>query len=34
VHSLFNQERALSSRQNYKTNHAAALAEWRGLFAA
>lgn len=30
----FNQERSLSSRPNYKTARAAALAEWRGLFAA
>jgi len=30
----FNQERSLSSRTNYKTARAAALAEWRGLFAA
>ena len=30
----FNQERALYSRQNFKTNRATALAEWRGLFAA
>ena len=34
VHNHFNQERALSSRSNYKANRAAALAEWRGLFAA
>jgi putative transposase len=31
VSNHFNQERALSSRQNIKTNRAAALAEWRGL---
>ena len=34
VHNHFNQERALSSRENFKTNRVAALAEWRGLFAA
>jgi putative transposase len=34
VHNHFNQERALYNRQNFKTNRAAALAEWRGLFAA
>ena len=34
VHNHFNQERALSSRQNFKLNRAAALAEWRDLFAA
>ncbi|GHE06478.1 integrase [Defluviimonas sp. 20V17] len=33
VHNHFNQERALYSRQNFKLNRAAALAEWRGLFA-
>ena len=27
----FNQERALYSRDNFKLNRAAALAEWRGL---
>jgi putative transposase len=32
VHNHFNQERALYSRQNFKLNRAAALAEWRGLF--
>ena len=31
VHNLFNSERSLSSRQNFKLNRAAALAEWRGL---
>ena len=31
VFNLFNQERSLSSRQNFKRNRAAALAEWRGL---
>ena len=34
VHNHFNQERALYSRQTFKLNRAAALAEWRGLFAA
>lgn len=34
VHNHFNQERALYSRQNFKSNHAAALADWRGLLAA
>ena len=34
VHNHFNQERVLYSRQNFKANRAAALAEWRGLFAA
>ncbi len=34
VHNHFNQERALCSRQNFKLNRAAALLEWRGLFAA
>ncbi len=34
VHNLFNTERALCSRQNFKLNRAAALAEWRSLFAA
>lgn len=27
----FNQERSLTSRDYYKANRAAALAEWRGL---
>lgn len=31
IHNHFNQERHLSSRQTYKTNRAAALAEWRAL---
>ena len=31
VHNHFNQERHLYSRQNFKANRAAALAEWRGL---
>ena len=30
----FNQERALYSRNNFKLNRAAALAEWRALGAA
>ena len=34
VFNHFNQERALYSRQNFKANRAAALAEWRGLLAA
>ena len=34
VHNHFNQERSLSSRATFKLNRAAALAEWRGLFAA
>jgi putative transposase len=34
VHNHFNQERAHFSRQNFKANRAAALAEWRGLLAA
>lgn len=34
VHNHFNQGRALYSRQNFKLNRSAALAEWRGLFAA
>ncbi|WP_413875130.1 IS6 family transposase [Albidovulum sp.] len=33
VFNHFNQERSLSSRSNFKTNRAAALAEWRGLCA-
>ncbi len=33
VHNLFNTERSLSSRDTYKMNRAAALAEWRGLCA-
>jgi putative transposase len=33
VSNHFNQERSLSSRPNFKLNRAAALAEWRGLFA-
>jgi putative transposase len=31
VHNHFNQERHLYSRQNFKLNRAAALAEWRQL---
>ena len=34
VSNHFNQERSLTSRSIYKANRAAALAEWRGLFAA
>ncbi len=34
VHSHFNQERSLHSRQNFKANRAAALAEWHQLCAA
>jgi putative transposase len=34
VFNHFNQERALNSRDNFKLNRAAALAEWRGLLAA
>ena len=33
VHNLFNQERHLYSRQNFKLNRSAALAEWRQLAA-
>ena len=33
VHNHFNQERHLYSRQNFKQNRTAALAEWRQLFA-
>ncbi len=33
VHNLFNTERSLSSRDTYKANRAAALAEWRALCA-
>ena len=33
IFNHFNQERNLSSRQNFKVNRAAALAEWRGLCA-
>jgi len=31
VHNYFNQERSLYSRENFKANRTAALAEWRGL---
>lgn len=34
VQNHFNQERAIDSRQNFKLNRAAALAEWRGPLAA
>ena len=34
VSNHFNQERSLYSRDIYKSNRAAALAEWRGLLAA
>jgi putative transposase len=34
VHNHFNQERHLYSRENFKTNRATALAEWRQLGAA
>ncbi len=34
VHNDFNQERHLYSRDNFKLNRAAALAEWRQLGAA
>ena len=34
VFNHFNKERSLSSRQNFKANRAAALAEWRQLCAA
>jgi putative transposase len=34
VHNNFNQERHLYSRQNFKLNRVAALAEWRQLGAA
>ncbi|WP_460274773.1 IS6 family transposase [Celeribacter sp. ULVN23_4] len=33
IYNLFNLERSLSSRPNFKLNRAAALAEWRGLCA-
>jgi putative transposase len=33
VHNLFNQERHLYSRENFKLNRSAALAEWRQLAA-
>ncbi|MEQ9245896.1 MAG: IS6 family transposase [Nitratireductor sp.] len=31
IYNLFNSERGLSSRHNFKRNRAAGLAEWRGL---
>jgi putative transposase len=31
VYNLFNSERSLHSRPNFKLNRAAALSEWRGL---
>jgi putative transposase len=34
VHNRFNQERHHYSRENFKLNRAAALAEWRELSAA
>jgi|TARA_B100002049_G_C15982008_1_gene333444 putative transposase len=34
VHDDFNAERHLYSRSNFKLNRAAALDEWRGLYAA
>lgn len=34
VHNLFNTERSLTSRQTYKLNRTAVLAEWRQLCAA
>ena len=33
IHNLFNQERHLYSRQNFKLIRSAALAEWRQLAA-
>jgi len=33
VTNHFNHDRSLSSRNIFKLNHTAALAEWRGLFA-
>ena len=33
VHNLFNTERSLYSRANFKLNRAAALQGWRGLLA-
>ena len=33
IYNLFNSERSLTSRSNFKRNRAAALAEWRGLCA-
>ena len=34
IHNLFNAERTLNSRANFKANRIAALAEWRDLCAA
>jgi putative transposase len=34
IHNLFNAERTLNSRTNFKANRTAALAEWRQLCAA
>jgi putative transposase len=34
IHNLFNSERSLHSRSNFKLNRAAALAECRGICAA
>jgi putative transposase len=34
IHNLFNAERALNSRENFKVNRSAALTEWRQLCAA
>ena len=34
IHNLFNAERALNSRKNFKVNRSAALTEWRQLCAA
>ena len=34
VHNHFNDDRGLSRRDHFKTNRAAALAEWRALLAA
>ncbi len=33
IYNLFNSERSVTSRQNFKLNRTAALAEWRGLCA-
>ena len=33
VHNHFNQERHLTSRETYKANRSAALAEWRSVMA-
>ena len=33
IYNLFNSERSLTSRQNFKLNRTAAVAEWRGLCA-